>query len=121
MTTVTDIVDQITKMEVDELKDLAKAIRDLIDEKDVSEDVNVGDLVSFEIRDGATLTGLVQSTTAKRASVLLNAAEGLYTINLKAVAILESAPAEATDDTQAENVLDEAEVVSAIEDSEDHL
>jgi hypothetical protein len=90
---IVEIVEQISDLEVDELKELAKAIRDLIDEKDVSEDVNVGDLVTFEIRDGTTLTGLVQSTTAKRATVVLNAAEGLYTINLKNVAILESAPA----------------------------
>jgi|SRR5210317_2384055 hypothetical protein len=94
MTTIEDIVEQIDSMEVDELKNLAKAIRELIEEKDVSEDVNVGDLVSFEVRDGATLTGLVQSTTSKRAKVLLNAAEGEYTINLKAVAILESSPAQ---------------------------
>ena len=89
---VVEIVEQISELEVDDLKELARAIRDLIDEKDVSEDVNVGDLVTFEIRDGTTLTGLVQSTTAKRATVLLNAAEGLYTINLKNVAILEAAP-----------------------------
>jgi hypothetical protein len=49
---IVEIVEQISGLEVDELKELAKAIRDLIDEKDVSEDVNVGDLVTFEIRDG---------------------------------------------------------------------
>ena len=97
---IVEIVEQISDLEVDELKELAKAIRDLIDEKDVSEDVNVGDLVTFEIRDGTTLTGLVQSTTAKRATVVLNAAEGLYTINLKNVAILESAPVVADDSTE---------------------
>ncbi|MCP4124014.1 MAG: hypothetical protein GY751_19880 [Bacteroidetes bacterium] len=104
---IVEIVEQISDLEVDELKELAKAIRDLIDEKDVSEDVNVGDLVTFEIRDGTTLTGLVQSTTAKRATVVLNAAEGLYTINLKNVAILESAPAVADDSTEGLESLEE--------------
>jgi hypothetical protein len=103
---IVEIVEQISDLEVDELKELAKAIRNLIDEKDVSEDVNVGDLVTFEIRDGTTLTGLVQSTTAKRATVVLNAAEGLYTINLKNVAILESAPAVA-DSTEGLESLEE--------------
>jgi hypothetical protein len=109
MTTIEDIVEQIDSMEVDELKNLAKAIRELIEEKDVSEDVNVGDLVSFEVRDGATLTGLVQSTTSKRATVLLNAAEGLYTINLKAVAILESAPAQPESSDASEEVTEATE------------
>jgi hypothetical protein len=104
---IVEIVEQISGLEVDELKELAKAIRDLIDEKDVSEDVNVGDLVTFEIRDGTTLTGLVQSTTAKRATVVLNAAEGLYTINLKNVAILESAPAVAEAPTEGLESLEE--------------
>ena len=104
---IVEIVEQISGLEVDELKELAKAIRDLIDEKDVSEDVNVGDLVTFEIRDGTTLTGLVQSTTAKRATVVLNAAEGLYTINLKNVAILESAPAVADEQTEGLESLEE--------------
>tara|TARA_Y100000389_G_scaffold51668_1_gene47363 strand:- start:9137 stop:9466 length:330 start_codon:yes stop_codon:yes gene_type:complete len=104
---IVEIVEQISDLEVDELKELAKAIRDLIDEKDVSEDVNVGDLVTFEIRDGTTLTGLVQSTTAKRATVVLNAAEGLYTINLKNVAILESAPAVADGSTEGLESLEE--------------
>ncbi len=104
---IVEIVEQISDLEVDELKELAKAIRDLIDEKDVSEDVNVGDLVTFEIRDGTTLTGLVQSTTAKRATVVLNAAEGLYTINLKNVAILESAPVVADDSTEGLESLEE--------------
>ena len=104
---IVEIVEQISDLEVDELKELAKAIRDLIDEKDVSEDVNVGDLVTFEIRDGTTLTGLVQSTTAKRATVVLNAAEGLYTINLKNVAILESAPGVADDSTEGLESLEE--------------
>ena len=53
MTEIVEIVEQISALEVDDLKELAKAIRELIDEKDVSEDVNVGDLVSFEVRDGA--------------------------------------------------------------------
>ena len=92
MTEIVEIVEQISALEVDDLKELAKAIRELIDEKDVSEDVNVGDLVSFEVRDGATLTGLVQSTTSKRAKILLNGAEGLYSINLKNVALLQAAP-----------------------------
>ena len=104
---IVEIVEQISDLEVDELKELAKAIRDLIDEKDVSEDVNVGDLVTFEIRDGTTLTGLVQSTTAKRATVVLNAAEGLYTINLKNIAILESAPAVADGSTEGLESLEE--------------
>lgn len=104
---IVEIVEQISDLEIDELKELAKAIRDLIDEKDVSEDVNVGDLVTFEIRDGTTLTGLVQSTTAKRATVVLNAAEGLYTINLKNVAILESAPAVADEQTEGLESLEE--------------
>jgi hypothetical protein len=87
-----EIVEQISALEVEDLKELAKAIRDLINEKDVSEDVNVGDLVSFEVREGATLTGLVQSTTSKRAKILLQTAEGTYSINLKNVALLQAAP-----------------------------
>jgi hypothetical protein len=89
---VDEIVEQLTDFDVDGLKALAQAIKDLINSLDVSEDVMVGDRVTFEVRDGATLTGLVESTTSKRATVLLQEAEGTYTINLKNVAILEMGP-----------------------------
>jgi|TARA_B110000263_G_C15225258_1_gene471933 hypothetical protein len=90
--TVENVVEELVSLTPIELRQVASIIKDLIDNAETPSDINVGDLVSFEIRDGCTLTGLVESTTAKRASVLLNAVEGSYTIDLKKVAIMVAAP-----------------------------
>ena len=89
--TVENVVEELVSLTPIELRQVASIIKDLIDNAETPSDINVGDLVSFEIRDGCTLTGLVESTTAKRASVLLNAVEGTYTLDLKKVAIMVAA------------------------------
>ena len=90
--TVENVVEELTSLTPIELRQVASIIKDLIDNAEAPSDINAGDLVSFEIRDGCTLTGLVESTTAKRASVLLNGVEGTYTIDLKKVAVMVAAP-----------------------------
>ena len=98
--TVENVVEELTSLTPIELRQVASIIKELIDNAEAPSDINAGDLVSFEIRDGCTLTGLVESTTAKRASVLLNAVEGTHTIDLKKVAVMVAAPQTETGDEE---------------------
>jgi hypothetical protein len=85
---IENVVEELTELTPIELRQVAAVIRELIDNAETPTDINAGDMVSFEIRDGCTLSGIVESTTAKRANVMVNAAEGRYTIDLKKVALL---------------------------------
>ena len=58
-----------------------------------------GDVVQFDVRK-ATLTGVVEKTTDKRATVKLSTVEGTYTIDLKKVAVMVAAPETETGDEE---------------------
>ena len=85
---IENVVEELTSLTPVELRQVAAVIRELIDTAETPTDINAGDLGSFEVREGCTLSGLVESTTAKRANVMVNSAEGRYTIDLKKVALL---------------------------------
>ena len=86
MTTV--VYDAIEDMTESQLDDLLSAIKEKLDElRGERPEVNIGDVVQFDVRK-ATLTGVVEKTTDKRATVKLSTVEGTYTIDTKQVEIL---------------------------------
>lgn len=109
---VTEIVDQLEDMEITDLREVVKAIREIIDGRETPTDVQIGDGVEFELRDGFTVGGTVTDLTNKRAKVKVNAASGQYTIDLKRVKITYSAPTEEVQNESTESIVEvvEAEV-----------
>ena len=103
---VTEIVDQIEELEIVELRQLLKAIKELINGKEPPTDVKIGDGVEFELRDGFVVRGTVVDMTEKRAKVKVNEAEGNYTIDLKKVKVTFSAPVEDSEDSDDEEAED---------------
>lgn len=86
MTTV--VYDAIEDMTEGQLDDLLSAIKDRLDElRGERPEINIGDVVQFDVRK-ATLTGVVEKTTDKRATVKLSTVEGTYTIDTKQVEII---------------------------------
>lgn len=86
MTTV--VYDAIEDMTEGQLDDLLSAIKDRLDElRGDRPEINIGDVVQFDVRK-ATLTGVVEKTTDKRATVKLSTVEGTYTIDTKQVEII---------------------------------
>jgi hypothetical protein len=87
---MSEIYDAIEAMSESQLDDLLQAIKDkLEDMRGDRPEVNIGDVVQFDVRK-STLTGVVEKTTAKRATVKLSSVEGTYTIDTREVEILES-------------------------------
>ena len=68
---------------------------------EVRPEVTIGDVVQFEVRK-ATLTGVVEKTTDKRATVKLSTVEGQYTIDTRQIEIIDSAAVD-----EAQSTLDE--------------
>jgi uncharacterized protein YkvS len=86
MTTV--VYDAIEDMTEGQLDDLLSAIKDKLEElRGERPEINIGDVVQFDVRK-ATLTGVVEKTTDKRATVKLSTVEGTYTIDTKQVEII---------------------------------
>ena len=87
---MSEIYDAIEAMSESQLDDLLQAIKDkLEDMRGDRPEVNIGDVVQFDVRK-ATLTEVVEKTTAKRATVKLSTVEGTYTIDTREIEILES-------------------------------
>ena len=87
---MSEIYDAIEAMSESQLDDLLQAIKDkLEDMRGDRPEVNIRDVVQFDVRK-ATLTGVVEKTTAKRATVKLSTVEGTYTIDTREIEILES-------------------------------
>lgn len=85
-----DIYETIDDMTSEQLNELLAAIQERLDELgDVRPEVAVGDVVQFDVRK-ATLTGVVEKTTDKRATVKLSTIEGQYTIDTRQVEVLNS-------------------------------
>ena len=86
MTTV--VYEAIEDMTEGQLDDLLSAIKDRLEElRGDRPEINIGDVVQFDVRK-ATLTGVVEKTTDKRATVKLSTVEGTYTIDTKQVEII---------------------------------
>jgi|TARA_Y100000310_G_scaffold340603_1_gene436997 uncharacterized protein YkvS len=84
---MSEIYDAIEDMTETQLDDLILAIKDRLDElRGERPDVQIGDVVQFDVRK-ATLTGVVEKTTNKRATVKLSTVEGTYTIDTKQLEI----------------------------------
>ena len=87
MTTV--VYDAIEDMTEGQLDDLLSAIKEKLEElRGERPEINIGDVVQFDVRK-ATLTGVVEKTTDKRATVKLSTVEGTYTIDTKQVEVIE--------------------------------
>lgn len=85
-----DIYETIDDMTSEQLNELLAAIKERLDELgDVRPEVTIGDVVQFDVRK-ATLTGVVEKTTDKRATVKLSTVEGEYTIDTRQIEILNS-------------------------------
>jgi len=85
-----DIYETIDDMTSEQLNELLAAIKERLDELgDVRPEVTIGDVVQFDVRK-ATLTGVVEKTTGKRATVKLSTLEGQYTIDTRQIEILNS-------------------------------
>ena len=88
--TMADIYETIDDMTSEQLNELLAAIKERLDELgDVRPEVTIGDVVQFDVRK-ATLTGVVEKTTDKRATVKLSTVEGEYTIDTRQIEILNS-------------------------------
>lgn len=119
-----EIVDKLEDMEINELRALIKAIKDIIEDRETPTDVSIGDGVEFELRDGFTVSGTVVDMTKKRAKVKVNSAKGNYTIDLKKVKVTFSAPttqegAECSDvysESQSRELTNESESSADVED-----
>ena len=102
MTTV--VYDAIEDMTEGQLDDLLSAIKDRLDElRGERPEINIGDVVQFDVRK-ATLTGVVEKTTDKRATVKLSTVEGTYTIDTKQVEIISAG--ESTEPTMTRETLE---------------
>ena len=85
----TAVYDAIEDMTEGQLDDLLSAIKDKLEElRGERPEINIGDVVQFDVRK-ATLTGVVEKTTDKRATVKLSTVEGTYTIDTKQVEVIE--------------------------------
>ena len=88
--TMADSYETIDDMTSEQLNELLAAIKERLDELgDVRPEVTIGDVVQFDVRK-ATLTGVVEKTTDKRATVKLSTVEGEYTIDTRQIEILNS-------------------------------
>tara|TARA_R110002020_G_scaffold205131_3_gene409685 strand:- start:4470 stop:4805 length:336 start_codon:yes stop_codon:yes gene_type:complete len=97
-----DIYETIDDMSSEQLNELLTAIKERLDELgEVRPEVTIGDVVQFEVRK-ATLTGVVEKTTDKRATVKLSTVEGQYTIDTRQIEIIDSAAVD-----EAQSTLDE--------------
>lgn len=85
-----DIYETIDDMTSEQLTELLTAIKERLEELGVTRtEVSIGDVVQFDVRK-ATLTGVVEKTTDKRATVKLSTVEGQYTIDTRQIEVLES-------------------------------
>ena len=85
----TAVYDAIEDMTEGQLDDLLSAIKEKLEElRGERPEINIGDVVQFDVRK-ATLTGVVEKTTNKRATIKLSAVEGTYTIDTKQVEVIE--------------------------------
>ena len=85
---MSEIYDAIEDMTESQLDVLILAIKDRLEElRGERPDVQIGDVVQFDVRK-ATLTGVVEKTTDKRATVKLSTVEGTYTIDTKQLEII---------------------------------
>ena len=85
-TAVDDAIEDMTEGQLD---DLLSAIKEKLEElRGERPEINIGDVVQFDVRK-ATLTGVVEKTTDKRATVKLSTVEGTYTIDTKQVEVIE--------------------------------
>jgi hypothetical protein len=88
--TMSEIYAAIEEMSETQLDELLQAIKDKLDDlRGERPEVNVGDVVQFDVRK-ATLTGIVEKTTPKRATIKLSTVEGSYTIDTKELEVTES-------------------------------
>tara|TARA_R110000751_G_scaffold153881_2_gene258948 strand:+ start:1221 stop:1523 length:303 start_codon:yes stop_codon:yes gene_type:complete len=85
-----DIYETIDDMTSEQLTELLTAIKERLEELgETRTEVSIGDVVQFDVRK-ATLTGVVEKTTDKRATVKLSTVEGQYTIDTRQIEVLES-------------------------------
>ena len=89
-----ELVEKIEEMSDDELHTLVQTINEILEDRKEVPEVNAGDTVKFDVRDGVKLIGIVQSLTKKRCKVKLQEAEGEVGVNLNNVEVVYSAPTE---------------------------
>ncbi len=102
-----DIYETIDDMTSEQLNELLAAIKERLDELgETRPEVTIGDVVQFDVRK-ATLTGVVEKTTDKRATVKLSTVEGQYTIDTRQIEVLNSTAVD-----EAQTTVDEWEELS---------
>ena len=97
-----ELVEKIEEMSDDELHTLVQTINEILEDRKEVPEVNTGDTVKFEVRDGVQLIGIVQSVTKKRCKVKLQEAEGKIGVNLNNVEVISSVPTEEAIEEEAD-------------------
>ena len=96
---IQDIAEAIVEMPAEELQVLSDLINQLLKDKraEESEEVKVGDMVSFEPKKGIVVEGVVTELTKTRAKVNIHSGSGECSTPLNAVTVTYSAPVEEID------------------------
>ena len=86
---IQDIAESIVEMPAEELQVLADLINQLLKDKraEESEEVKVGDMVSFEPKKGVVVEGVVTELTKTRAKVNIHSGSGECSTPLNAVTV----------------------------------
>lgn len=87
-----------------ELETLIAVIEGILQEREdaTAQNVKIGDVVSFDLRKGCSVTGTVVGKTDKRVKVACSEIAGIYQIATKNVEIKTSAPAPVVESDEEE-------------------
>lgn len=96
---IQDIAEAIVEMPAEELQVLADLINQLLKDKraEESDEVKVGDMVSFEPKKGIVVEGVITELTKTRAKVNVHSGSGECSTPLNSVTVTYSAPVEEID------------------------
>ena len=97
-----ELVEKIEEMSDDELHTLVQTINEILEDRKEVPEVNKGDTVKFDVRDGIQVIGIVKSLTKKRCKVMLQEADGEVGVNLNNVEVISSVPTEEAIEEEAD-------------------
>tara|TARA_R110000803_G_scaffold208296_1_gene276876 strand:- start:127 stop:450 length:324 start_codon:yes stop_codon:yes gene_type:complete len=98
----TDLLLTAEDMTTNEIRDLINALKALLEEKETEDiEVNIGDMVEFEIKKGVTASGIVLAVTPKRVTVKVHQADGEASSPINGITVTTSAPMPKESNTEA--------------------
>jgi len=89
----TDLLLTAEDMTTNEIRELINALKSLLEEKETEDiEINIGDMVEFEIKKGVMASGMVLAVTPKRVTIKVSEAVGEASSPINGITITESAP-----------------------------